>query len=164
MLLKDTFSACDDESVRRAIRAIDRPQVILIGIEAHVCIQQTALDLRAMDYDVFVCADAVGSRGRFDYDCALQRMRQAGALVKSAIILGFVGLSAKAALAGFFPSPFAFSFFTPGLTVLFLLPFSLVIIEEGLPIDLVATRSVALGDVGSRDDPLDVHVVPDDLA
>ncbi len=81
VLAKATFSACDDEAVRRAIRAIDRPQAILLGIEAHVCVQQTALDLRAMDYDVFVCADAVGSRGRLDYDCALQRMRQAGALV-----------------------------------------------------------------------------------
>ena len=81
VLVKATFSACDEEPVRRAIRAIDRPQVILIGIEAHVCVQQTALDLRAMDYDVFVCADAVGSRGRLDYDFALQRMRQAGALV-----------------------------------------------------------------------------------
>lgn len=46
-------------------------------------------------------------------------------LLKSAVIVGFVGLSAKAALAGFLPSPFEFSFFTSGLTELFLLPFSL---------------------------------------
>ncbi len=81
VLMKATFSACDEEAVRRAIRAIDRPQVILIGIEAHVCVQQTALDLRTMDYDVFVCADAVGSRGPVDYEMSLARMRQEGAIV-----------------------------------------------------------------------------------
>ncbi len=46
-------------------------------------------------------------------------------LLKSAVIVAFVGLSARAALAGFLPAPFEFSFFTPGLTELFLLPFAL---------------------------------------
>ncbi len=81
VLEKQTFSACDEGPVREAIHAINRPQVIVIGIEAHVCVQQTVLDLTAMDYDVFVCADAVGSRSRLDYKYALHRMRQAGAFV-----------------------------------------------------------------------------------
>ena len=51
---KNTFSACDDPNISEAMRRIDRPQVILAGIEAHVCVQQTALDLRTMDHDVFV--------------------------------------------------------------------------------------------------------------
>ena len=78
---KSTFSAWAESSVREAILAIDRPQVILIGIEAHVCVQQTALDLVSRDYDVFVCADAVGSRRNMDYDAALSRMRQEGVWV-----------------------------------------------------------------------------------
>jgi isochorismate hydrolase len=78
---KLTFSAWDEPAVREAILAIDRPQVILIGIEAHVCVQQTALDLISRDYDVFVCADAIGSRGRLDYEHSLERMRQEGAWV-----------------------------------------------------------------------------------
>ena len=78
---KPSCSACDHPPVRDALLAIDRPQVVVIGIEAHVCVQQTALDLRSMDYDVFVCADAVGSRGRIDYEMALARMRQRGANV-----------------------------------------------------------------------------------
>ncbi len=78
---KNTFSACDDPNIGEALRRIDRPQVIMAGIEAHICVQQTALDLRTMDYDVFVCADAVGSRGRMDYEQALHRMRQADVLV-----------------------------------------------------------------------------------
>jgi len=80
---KLTFSACGEPAVRKAMLAIDRPQVILLGIEAHVCVQQTALDLRAMDYDVFVPADATGSRGRLDYEQALARLRQEGAWVGS---------------------------------------------------------------------------------
>lgn len=58
-----------------------RSQVVMIGIEAHICIQQTTLDLISRDYDVFVCADAVGSRSRIDYKQALKRMRQEGAFV-----------------------------------------------------------------------------------
>ena len=78
---KPTFSACGEPPVREAILTIDRPQVIMVGIEAHVCVQQTALDLVTMDYDVFVCADGVGSRGRLDYETALERMRQEGAII-----------------------------------------------------------------------------------
>lgn len=78
---KNTFSAWGETAVREAILAIDRPQVIITGIEAHVCVQQTALDLVSRDYDVYVCADAIGSRGRLDYECSLERMRQEGAWV-----------------------------------------------------------------------------------
>lgn len=78
---KSTFSAWAETSVREAILAVDRPQVILTGIETHVCVQQTALDMVSRDYDVYVCADAVGSRGHTDHDRALERMRQDGAWV-----------------------------------------------------------------------------------
>ena len=81
VLEKNAFSACGDEPIRAALRKLDRGQIIITGIETHVCVQQTVLDLRAMDYDVFVCADAVGSRGPLDHDTALQRMRQEGAFI-----------------------------------------------------------------------------------
>ena len=82
-LEKAAFSACGDEPVRERLRQIDRPQVIVAGIEAHVCVQQTVLDLRSMDHEVYVCADAVSSRRAFDRDTALARMRAAGATVTS---------------------------------------------------------------------------------
>jgi len=78
---KSAFSACGDDPTRAALRTLDRSQVIIVGVETHVCVQQTTLDLRAMDYDVFVCADAVGSRGSLDHATGLERMRQAGAFV-----------------------------------------------------------------------------------
>jgi len=76
---KMAFSCCGDEAFRGRLRAIDRRQVIVAGIEAHVCVQQTTMDLLAEGYDVYVCADAVGSRSAVDFFVALERMRHAGA-------------------------------------------------------------------------------------
>ena len=55
-----------------------RRRAILIGMEAHVCILQTAMDLREQDWQVAVAADAVCSRHRENYETALARMRHAG--------------------------------------------------------------------------------------
>lgn len=76
---KPTFSAWEHEPIRRAMLTLDRPQVIVAGIETHICVQQTVLDLRSRDYDVYVCADAVGARSRLDHDTGIQRMGHAGA-------------------------------------------------------------------------------------
>jgi nicotinamidase-related amidase len=78
---KQTFSACADDTIKARVIEIDRPQVLVSGIEAHVCVFQTVLDLMAMGHTVFVCADAVGSRRPLDRDLGLERMRQAGAIV-----------------------------------------------------------------------------------
>ena len=56
-------------------------QVIVSGVESHVCVQQTVLDLLANDFQVDVAADAVSSRRRLDYETALKRMRSNGAEV-----------------------------------------------------------------------------------
>lgn len=80
-LEKTTFSFCADTSCREHITALLRPQVLLIGIETHVCVQQTALDLLELQMQPFVLADAVSSRRVFDRDVALERMRAAGAIV-----------------------------------------------------------------------------------
>ena len=53
-------------------------KVLLCGIEAHVCVLQTALDLIANNYQVFLAVDAIGSRNRIDYDFALRRMESVG--------------------------------------------------------------------------------------
>ena len=56
----------------------DRAQVILVGVEAHVCLLQTALELLEEGKEVYVVADGVGSRRVFDRDVAINRMRQEG--------------------------------------------------------------------------------------
>jgi nicotinamidase-related amidase len=57
---------------------------VLIGIETHICVLQTALDLLSRGYRVYVAADAVGSRHRIDHDVALQRLRDHGVIVTTA--------------------------------------------------------------------------------
>lgn len=59
----------------------DRHQIVLAGIETHVCIQQTAFDLMALGFAVSVVADAVASRHEFDHQIALRRMECAGASI-----------------------------------------------------------------------------------
>lgn len=78
---KMTFSFCADEACRQHISSVLRPQVLLIGIEAHVCVQQTALDLLRIQMQPVVLADAVGSRRVQDREIALHRMRAAGVIV-----------------------------------------------------------------------------------
>lgn len=78
---KTTFSCCADAGCRRRIASVLRPQVLLVGIETHVCVQQTALDLLEERMQPIVLADAVGSRREFDFQIALDRMRHAGVIV-----------------------------------------------------------------------------------
>lgn len=78
---KMTFSCCQDQACRARLADLLRPQVLLIGIETHVCVQQTALDLLSMQMQPIVLADAVGSRRPLDYNIALERMRSAGAII-----------------------------------------------------------------------------------
>ncbi len=58
-----------------------RHRVLLVGIEAHVCVQQTAYDLLAAGLRVYVATDAIGSRYRHDFDIALRRMESAGVVL-----------------------------------------------------------------------------------
>jgi nicotinamidase-related amidase len=78
---KTTFSVCADEALRRHITSLMRPQVLIVGVETHICVQQTALDLLGMQMRPFVLADAVGSRRTSDRQVALDRMRAAGVVV-----------------------------------------------------------------------------------
>jgi nicotinamidase-related amidase len=78
---KVAFSCCAVPSVVDGFRTGARPKVLLAGIEAHVCVMQTALDLLAQDFRVFVAADAVGSRYAVDREFALRRLEQTGAVV-----------------------------------------------------------------------------------
>jgi isochorismate hydrolase len=53
-------------------------QLVVTGIEAHVCVLQTALDCLAMGFEVFAAVDAIGSRQALDEQVGLQRLEQAG--------------------------------------------------------------------------------------
>ena len=78
---KTCFSAAGDESFLRALERAGRPQTILAGMEAHVCVLQTALELCAAGRDVFVVADACCSRSTANHANAMERLRAAGVIV-----------------------------------------------------------------------------------
>jgi nicotinamidase-related amidase len=81
--------SCAADGCLADLPAYARPQIVIAGIEAHVCVLQTALGLRASGKEVFVAADAVGSRRVADRELALQRMRDNGAEVVSREMVAF---------------------------------------------------------------------------
>jgi nicotinamidase-related amidase len=79
---KTVFSCCAEPRFCRQLTS-DRPQVILAGMEAHICVLQTALELQQMGRQVFVAEDAVLSRDLANKANALARLRHAGVIVSN---------------------------------------------------------------------------------
>lgn len=81
---KQRFSAAEALAFAAASEAgAERDQIVIAGIEAHVCVAQTAFDLLSLGYRVTVAADAVTSRRPLDRDLALLRMRDHGVTVST---------------------------------------------------------------------------------
>lgn len=80
-LEKVAFSCCEAEGFGARLKAMKRKQVILAGIEAHVCVLLTGLDLLAEGYTVHVAADAVTSRTQGSWRMGVDQLRQAGAVI-----------------------------------------------------------------------------------
>ncbi len=77
---KTAFCCAAETDFSEALAATGRTQVVLVGMETHICIAQTALALEP-EYEVHVVADAVCSRTPLDNDVALDRLRAAGVIV-----------------------------------------------------------------------------------
>jgi nicotinamidase-related amidase len=78
---KTGFSCCDAPEVLRTLGRDARIKVLLAGIETHVCVLNSALDLLARDFHVFLAVDTLGSRYSVDHETALKRLEQAGAIL-----------------------------------------------------------------------------------
>jgi len=78
-LPKLTFSCCRDTGFQQALSGLARKQALICGIETHICVYQTTLELLAADYEVHVVADVVSSRTERNKDIALSRMQAEGA-------------------------------------------------------------------------------------
>ena len=72
------FSCAAEAGVLDMLRASGRQQVLLTGMEAHVCVLQTALGLLEAGFDVFLIADATSSRTPANRDAAIERLRHCG--------------------------------------------------------------------------------------
>ena len=75
---KTTFSCFKNKEFKKKLEDIKADRVILIGIEAHICILQTAIDLKKAGYKVYVAADCTGSRKSYDKEIAIMRMQSEG--------------------------------------------------------------------------------------
>jgi nicotinamidase-related amidase len=80
-IAKMSFSCCSDESFMAAFKAVGRKQVLMAGIEAHVCVYQTSLDLLNAGYQVEIVTNAVSSRTGANRNLALKRLMQAGVAI-----------------------------------------------------------------------------------
>jgi nicotinamidase-related amidase len=82
-IAKSSFSCCGAAPFMTALKATDRRQILVTGIETHVCVYQTTLDLLSLAYEVQLVVDATSSRTPENKAIALERMKTAGATLTS---------------------------------------------------------------------------------
>ena len=81
---KRSFSCCGNERFMQEFRELNRKQILLAGIETHICVYQTAIDLLDLGYEVQIVADAVSSRTAENKKVGLDKMKGRGASLTSA--------------------------------------------------------------------------------
>lgn len=80
---KTCFSSCGAAGIEPSLQDNARKQIIITGMEAHICVLQTALELHHLGKQVFVVQDGVCSRSKVNYKNALARMRQTGVVISN---------------------------------------------------------------------------------
>lgn len=82
-LTKTTFSCMDDPNIRKHLLHLPIQQWVIVGLEAHICVLQTAKALLAAGKQVVVLNDAISSRSIYDFSTAIAEMRDCGARISS---------------------------------------------------------------------------------
>lgn len=83
-LEKNEFSAWLNPNIKQEIIKLDKQQVIIVGIESHVCVLQTALQMISHGFEVFIPEECVSSRTKVHKLQSIQRMQTAGAIITNA--------------------------------------------------------------------------------
>lgn len=78
---KVAFSCCGEDNFMAALEKSGAKQVVIVGMESHVCVFQTVIDLLDQGYQVHLVKDAISSRFKSDYDNAISTAAQAGAVI-----------------------------------------------------------------------------------
>lgn len=81
VIAKSSFSCCGEPEFMNALNKTEKKQVIICGIESHICVLQTTLELLAQEFEIYIAADAVSSRDPENKQLALERMKQNGAQI-----------------------------------------------------------------------------------
>jgi nicotinamidase-related amidase len=80
---KISFSCCRDDNFRKVMRDIGKRMVIICGVEAHVCVLQSVIDMVEIGYQPVIVEDCISSRHESDKETAIKRMIQEKAIVTS---------------------------------------------------------------------------------
>ncbi len=75
---KIEFSCWQNEKIAQEIKKHNKKQIIIAGVETHICVVQTAIDLKNAGYDVFVVSNACSSRNQLNHVLGLQRLMHSG--------------------------------------------------------------------------------------
>jgi nicotinamidase-related amidase len=86
---KFIFSGFRDENIRAIIEDSQKGNIIIVGIETHICVLQTTVDLINSGYNVTILSDAVGSRFKKDWEAGIYKLRDVGANVLTVEMLLF---------------------------------------------------------------------------
>jgi nicotinamidase-related amidase len=80
---KSSFGCFGDAPFRARLQALGRKQLVVCGVETHICVAQTVLGAIDAGYEVHVAGDATGTRSPMNHDVGLRRMERAGAVMSS---------------------------------------------------------------------------------
>ena len=86
---KTAFSVLNEEEIAKTIQASGKKHIILCGIEAHICVYQTAIDLISKGYEVTLVKDASASRNKFEFKTGVELMKQNGVKISCVEIVLF---------------------------------------------------------------------------
>lgn len=78
---KTYFNALLEEGLFDKIKAYDRKQIVIFGIETHICVYQTACALMEVGFEVYVVKDACASRNKYEFKMGIEAMRDSGAKI-----------------------------------------------------------------------------------
>ena len=86
------FDAIKDNEIKKAITGSAKKTVIVVGMETHICVFQTALSLLASEHNVVIVSDGVSSRRKDDKNAAITMLKEAGALIYPTETIAFMML------------------------------------------------------------------------
>lgn len=89
---KSSFGIMGDETIRATVDGLGKRQIVVCGLETHVCVSQSCHQLLDAGYDVFLLEDAVASRFETDRITGLDRLRAAGVVITSVEAMLFEGM------------------------------------------------------------------------
>lgn len=92
---KSSFSAVKEEGFLETLKSLNKKQIVICGIETHICVHQTAAELIEEGFEVYVAKDATASRNKYEFKQGIERMKDNGAKISCVEIILFEWLESS---------------------------------------------------------------------